>query len=79
MIENVKVDKVDGCNVYITVNCSEDSNITHQENDILRLPVRRVKKPPFFNNDCKEPAVFIDGMKWPSFAEYVKKNVIKAA
>jgi len=68
MVENVKVDKVDGNNVYITIDCSEDDKV-------LRPPVRRMIKP--FNGDVTDPTVFIDGMKWPGFADYVTKNLIE--
>ena len=71
---DVKVDKVEGCNVYITINCPEDSNGTHREKDPQRISVRRVLKPS--SNDFKDPTVLIDGMKWPSFAEYVTKNLL---
>lgn len=73
---DVKVDKVDGSDVYITINCSEDSK---KERDVLRVPVRRVVKPPINDGKCKDPTLCIDGMNWPSFAEFVTRNLIKTA
>jgi len=66
MVNNVKVDKVDGNNVYITIDCSEDDKV-------LRLPVRRIIKPS--KGPITDPTVFINGISWPSFAEYVTKNL----
>ncbi len=76
MFRNVKIDKIDGSNVHITINCYEDPNIVRQEDDALRIPIRRVKKPPFFKGECQETIVSIDGVNWPRFAEYVTKNLV---
>lgn len=71
---DVKFDKVDGSDVYLTINCYEDSN-ANKSRDVLRLPVRKVVKPPVGDGKCKDPTLCINGMNWPSFAEYVTKNL----
>ena len=72
MIGNVKIEKIDGSDVYITINCFEDTKKTRIDNEILRIPIRRIIKPPI-KGEYKNPIETIDGIMWPSFVEYLTK------
>ena len=74
MINNVKVDRINGSDIYITINCFEDSNRAHQNNNALKIPIRRIEKPPH-EGGYKDPIVVIDGKNWPNFVEYVSKRL----